>query len=251
MAKEVDLKIELNVSVNCCDGCKRKVKKALRNVEGVLKTEIDPLQPKVTVLGNVDPQILIKKIQKVGKQAFVHRSEEQKAVKKEAETIGVTTEKEKQISCVSEQEKPQHPCAIKTDKSKGSTEDGDVAKTKASKKDNKEIETDANPSSPQDLKKENPTPPLCQSQVNFTIHPSTHIASDFKNHPQYCYIAQPCAIALPYYAVNLHAAPPLPPSYGQHYYQYDNPKPQPPFLAPTVQAGDYFSDENTVGCSVM
>ncbi|GAV84015.1 HMA domain-containing protein, partial [Cephalotus follicularis] len=64
-------KFELKVSVNCCGGCKKKVKKILQGVEGVLKTKIDPLQPKVTILGQVDPQILIKKLLKAGKQAEV------------------------------------------------------------------------------------------------------------------------------------------------------------------------------------
>ncbi|KAJ8752438.1 hypothetical protein K2173_004074 [Erythroxylum novogranatense] len=70
MAKEVDMKkIELKVSINCCDGCKRKVKKALQGIEGVVRTELDPLQPKVTIFGNVDPKILIKRLLKAGKQA--------------------------------------------------------------------------------------------------------------------------------------------------------------------------------------
>ncbi|OVA03082.1 Heavy metal-associated domain [Macleaya cordata] len=74
-AKEVDLKrVELKVSVNCCEGCKRKVKKLLQSIEGVLKTEIDSSEPKVTVLGNVDPQILIKKLGKSGKQAELIRT---------------------------------------------------------------------------------------------------------------------------------------------------------------------------------
>ncbi|KAM6549460.1 hypothetical protein CsatB_021136 [Cannabis sativa] len=63
------LKVELKVFIHCCDGCRRKIKKVLRSIEGVFGIEIDPMMPKVTVTGNVDPQILIKKLCKAGKQA--------------------------------------------------------------------------------------------------------------------------------------------------------------------------------------
>ncbi|XP_054801742.1 heavy metal-associated isoprenylated plant protein 36-like [Prosopis cineraria] len=99
MATEVDLKvlkIELKVSANCCEGCEKKVKKALKGIEGILKTDIDPWRPKVTVLGNVDPQILIKRLLKVGKHAELDGFEELKASKKEAETIAVARGKEKE-----------------------------------------------------------------------------------------------------------------------------------------------------------
>ncbi|XP_021895742.1 heavy metal-associated isoprenylated plant protein 32-like isoform X2 [Carica papaya] len=78
MAKEAELKMELKVSINCCDGCKRKVKKVLQSIEGVLKTEIDAAAAKVTVHGNVDPQILIKKLSKAGKQAEIWRQQKGK-----------------------------------------------------------------------------------------------------------------------------------------------------------------------------
>ncbi|RZC59534.1 hypothetical protein C5167_006840 [Papaver somniferum] len=73
MATKVDdaelKRIDLKVSVNCCDGCKRKVKKLLQTIEGVLKIEIDSREPKVRVIGNVDPRILIKKLMRAGKHA--------------------------------------------------------------------------------------------------------------------------------------------------------------------------------------
>lgn len=58
----------LKVSIHC-EGCKKKVKKVLQNIEGVYMTEIDSEQHKVTVTGNVDAQRLIKKLLKSGKQA--------------------------------------------------------------------------------------------------------------------------------------------------------------------------------------
>ncbi|MBA0557619.1 hypothetical protein Golob_014675, partial [Gossypium lobatum] len=58
----------LKVNIHC-DGCKHKVKKILQKIEGVFKTTIDSEQGKVTVLGNVDPNVLIRKLAKSGKHA--------------------------------------------------------------------------------------------------------------------------------------------------------------------------------------
>ncbi|XP_057962563.1 heavy metal-associated isoprenylated plant protein 36 [Malania oleifera] len=58
----------LRVSIHC-EGCKKKVKKILHNIDGVYTTDIDLKQQKVTVNGNVDAQILIKKLNKNGKHA--------------------------------------------------------------------------------------------------------------------------------------------------------------------------------------
>ncbi|XP_010907378.1 uncharacterized protein [Elaeis guineensis] len=58
----------LKVNIHC-DGCKKKVKKLLHKIEGVYLTYIDAEQGKVTVSGNVDPAILLKKLNKAGKHA--------------------------------------------------------------------------------------------------------------------------------------------------------------------------------------
>ncbi|KAI3692400.1 hypothetical protein L6452_32215 [Arctium lappa] len=58
----------LKVSIHCV-GCKRKVKKVLHSIEGVYTTDIDSKQHKVTVIGNVDIDTLIKKLIKTGKHA--------------------------------------------------------------------------------------------------------------------------------------------------------------------------------------
>lgn len=58
----------LRVSIHC-DGCKQKVKKLLRKIDGVYSTSIDAEQGKVTVTGNVDPATLVKKLVKSGKHA--------------------------------------------------------------------------------------------------------------------------------------------------------------------------------------
>lgn len=58
--------LKLNID---CDGCKAKVKKLLQKIDGVYTVNIDTEQGKVTVTGNVDPSVLIKKLEKRGKYA--------------------------------------------------------------------------------------------------------------------------------------------------------------------------------------
>ncbi|WOL16184.1 neurogenic protein mastermind-like [Canna indica] len=75
MSKEEDskfLKIQtcvMKVNNICCDGCQKKVKKVLHKIDGVYTSAIDVEGRKVTVTGNVDPAILIKKLNKAGKHA--------------------------------------------------------------------------------------------------------------------------------------------------------------------------------------
>ncbi|MQL79993.1 hypothetical protein Taro_012452 [Colocasia esculenta] len=58
----------LKVSIHC-EACKRKVKKVLQSIEGVYTTAVEARQHKVTVVGDVDAQTLIKKLLKSGKHA--------------------------------------------------------------------------------------------------------------------------------------------------------------------------------------
>ncbi|XP_028780195.1 heavy metal-associated isoprenylated plant protein 35-like [Neltuma alba] len=255
MAREVDLKkIELKVSANCCEGCKKKVKRALGRIEGVLKLDIDTLQPKVTVLGNVNPQILIKRLLKVGKHAELCRYEEFEAGKKEAGIAAITREAEKQNNGHRE-EKQVDSDDIKIEKAREIREGGSRGKNQDPRKENKESKSNMTAnifSSPQDMKQENPLMPHPESdfdvqpQVDFRVHPSMHPHSNIKIHPQHCYIAQPCAVAVPYYAIPSYPAPPI-----EGYCHLDKSSFQPPFLRPAERVGDYFSDENTMGCHVM
>ncbi|XP_039048732.1 heavy metal-associated isoprenylated plant protein 34-like isoform X2 [Hibiscus syriacus] len=60
----------LKVNIQCsCDGCKQKIRKLLQKVDGVYSCSINADQGKITVSGNVDPAVLIKKLQKSGKHA--------------------------------------------------------------------------------------------------------------------------------------------------------------------------------------
>ncbi|KAJ0052862.1 hypothetical protein Pint_01012 [Pistacia integerrima] len=52
-----------------CEGCKKKVNKVLKGIDGVYTTLVDSQQHKVTVTGNVDAETLIKKLLRSGKHA--------------------------------------------------------------------------------------------------------------------------------------------------------------------------------------
>ncbi|XAR52570.1 hypothetical protein NMG60_11020713 [Bertholletia excelsa] len=58
----------LRVNIHC-NGCKQKVRKVLKKIDGVDAISIDVDQGKVCVVGHVDPAILIRKLEKSGKHA--------------------------------------------------------------------------------------------------------------------------------------------------------------------------------------
>ncbi|KAI3445362.1 hypothetical protein Pfo_002027 [Paulownia fortunei] len=87
MAETADEAVEAIKQKTCvlkasihCEGCKRKVKKILSQVQGVNFVDVDTKQQKVTVTGSVDADTLIKKLVKSGKHAELWP---QKAEKKE------------------------------------------------------------------------------------------------------------------------------------------------------------------------
>ncbi|KAL9245723.1 hypothetical protein vseg_019342 [Gypsophila vaccaria] len=63
--------VELQVRIDCCDGCELKVKKALSSLSGVQSVEINRKQQKVTVTGYVDAKKVLKKAQSTGKRAQI------------------------------------------------------------------------------------------------------------------------------------------------------------------------------------
>ncbi|KAF3445254.1 hypothetical protein FNV43_RR14948 [Rhamnella rubrinervis] len=58
----------LKVNINC-QGCAQKVRKLLRNIEGVYNVNIDAEKQQVMVIGSVDSATLIKKLLRYGKHA--------------------------------------------------------------------------------------------------------------------------------------------------------------------------------------
>ncbi|XP_022150753.1 heavy metal-associated isoprenylated plant protein 36-like [Momordica charantia] len=81
----------LKVSIHC-EACKRKVKRVLKDVEGVYETDIDLKQQKVVVKGNVESETLIKKLLKTGKHAELWPEKSDSKGKKK----GKSKKKEKQ-----------------------------------------------------------------------------------------------------------------------------------------------------------
>ncbi|KAG8086954.1 hypothetical protein GUJ93_ZPchr0010g7358 [Zizania palustris] len=67
------MRVELKVSVNCCDGCRKKLDSSIGFVgdAGVLRTEVHPTAGSVAVVGDVDAGRLVKRLAKVGKIAEV------------------------------------------------------------------------------------------------------------------------------------------------------------------------------------
>ncbi|CAL9782071.1 unnamed protein product [Musa acuminata subsp. burmannicoides] len=53
----------------CCVECRKEIRKVLLKIDGVYAIDLDIKEEKVTVTGNVDPAILIKKLRKIGKVA--------------------------------------------------------------------------------------------------------------------------------------------------------------------------------------
>ncbi|XP_010265998.1 PREDICTED: heavy metal-associated isoprenylated plant protein 27-like [Nelumbo nucifera] len=60
--------VEIKVKMDC-EGCERKVKKAVEGMKGVTQVEVEPKQSKVTVIGYVEPKKVLKRIQATGKKA--------------------------------------------------------------------------------------------------------------------------------------------------------------------------------------
>ncbi|VAH25393.1 unnamed protein product [Triticum turgidum subsp. durum] len=60
--------VEMKVRIDC-EGCERKVKKALDDMKGVSSVEVTPKQNKVTVTGYVDPAKVMRRVAyKTGKR---------------------------------------------------------------------------------------------------------------------------------------------------------------------------------------
>ncbi|XP_077246262.1 heavy metal-associated isoprenylated plant protein 26-like [Tasmannia lanceolata] len=61
--------VELKVRMDC-EGCERKVKKAVEGMKGVNEIDVDRKQQKLTVVGYVDPKKVLKRVRwRTGKKA--------------------------------------------------------------------------------------------------------------------------------------------------------------------------------------
>ncbi|XP_072965633.1 uncharacterized protein [Typha angustifolia] len=249
MAKEEDLKrVDLKVTVNCCEGCKRKVMKAI-SIKGVLKTEIHPTLPKVTVVGNFDTKVLIKKLAKIGKNAEILPQKEEKKSdggggggEKRPENAAGEMEKPKESHC------DDHKATTKEKEKKTEADDTKNRSREDAKDEKRGNESkESRESSVSDATKLL-YPPIVTAlpQMSYAMSPS--IVQGYGNpmathHPM---VFPP----MPYYPINAYSAP-LPYAYRDNYYCEPPPLQRP--LQPPASSGfgDYFNDENTVGCHVM
>ncbi|CAL5085381.1 unnamed protein product [Urochloa decumbens] len=113
----------LRVSVHC-EGCKKKVKKVLHNIEGVYKVTVDAAQHKVTVTGSLGAEALIKRLHKAGKQAALWPAPAPAPVVEAAK-------KPEEVA-------PAPPAAAEGDKAKEAAEKKAEAKPKEAAKDKKQ-----------------------------------------------------------------------------------------------------------------
>ncbi|CAA2958793.1 heavy metal-associated isoprenylated plant 21-like [Olea europaea subsp. europaea] len=60
--------VEIKVKMDC-DGCERRVKNAVKYMEGVKTVEINRKQSRLTVNGYVDPNKVLRKVKNTGKRA--------------------------------------------------------------------------------------------------------------------------------------------------------------------------------------
>lgn len=127
---------------------------------GVLSIEIDPSEPKIIVFGNLNPHILIEKLQKVGKREELCSYEEVEVEEK------VSKKDEKQNTVWWEQEKQPHPCDFNIEK----TKDVRTDKKKSSKDSNNNMNYNAYYHRQEMKKEENHHVP--DHEVNFMAHSS-------------------------------------------------------------------------------
>ncbi|XP_010266835.1 PREDICTED: heavy metal-associated isoprenylated plant protein 27-like [Nelumbo nucifera] len=60
--------VEIKVKMDC-EGCERKVKKAVEGMKGVNEVDIEAKQSKVVVIGYVEPRKVLQRIRATGKKA--------------------------------------------------------------------------------------------------------------------------------------------------------------------------------------
>ncbi|XP_058103702.1 heavy metal-associated isoprenylated plant protein 36-like isoform X2 [Magnolia sinica] len=245
MAKEGDFKrMDLKVSANCCDGCKKKVKKALISIDGVVGTHVHVSEPKVTVISNsnIDVQILIKKLGKVGKPAEIWPSEDR--------TVDSEQNKDESSAKVVESAasgaKKNGKGADGGNKSKTTDKSNENESKKGKKKDPKG-EGASNDSTSEVTKIVNPPP-----QVNCTISPGIVHTGDNVASDRQCYIPGP-SMATPLHYIICAYPGQLPFNVENHYYNQIPVSHQPrPVRSQELKFPDYYSDDDeSVGCRLI
>lgn len=219
---------------------------------------MDPLQPKVTVVGNVDPQILIKKLCKAGKQAEVLRQLGDENVllygKREEDP---KTKERGNPECGNEKAKCLDSCTA-TDKSlaKEITPNGQCGDTSPKWDQNQIINktgsangTVVSTSTSYQYQLMNNSS-VQKMQVQPVHIDTTNEVSDCAQHN--CYVVDPYSSNIPDYAIPpTYVAAPVLVTPQNYPYPRERTVLSQTLPPPPTQVGDYFSDDNTMGCHVM
>ncbi|XP_047323157.1 copper transport protein CCH-like [Impatiens glandulifera] len=99
-----------------CEGCSGAVKRVLSKMEGVESFDIDMKEQKVTVIGNVEPEVVLQTVAKTGKKSSFWE-EEVEAVKtdtKAEEVEAKTAEKTETKATKAEEVEVEAETAVKT-----------------------------------------------------------------------------------------------------------------------------------------
>lgn len=221
---------------------------------GVYKAQIDAFQPKVTIVGNVDAQTLIKKLAKTGKAAEVWPSESKKPLEEEkkADNSGKEVEisttnvkdkaKDKDIGKKSDSKECKCstcPIASKSKGNEGSDPTGGNKKEEKLGAKGAKNGTSNSGSISEVTKGANPVPQpgIVLEAVN--VVPCV----------PYYYPMEPPAVHPTYYTVGAYL--PAPPCYVRDHYLYEYQLSRPPVQSTAPRLTDYFNDDNTNACSVM
>ncbi|XP_065859460.1 heavy metal-associated isoprenylated plant protein 35-like [Euphorbia lathyris] len=254
----------LKVSIHC-QGCKRKVKKVLLAIDGVYTATIDAQQQRVTVIGNIEVETLIKRLIKTGKHAEIWPeklpSKEKQAGKPNNKQVNQNNSKGSQDSSNNDKKKtvtssggtkvvgksPENSTVSEElppeEGVSGAKSRGSRKKKKGQTTDNVNSNSDSTSASPSsDSKAENTHGiGINQAMGPSNLNPTRHQSVPY--HPQGYNINIP-----PAYASNYRMPYPREYSYpGPFFYVPVSPYPR---VTP-LDSFFYFSDENAHGCSIM
>ncbi|EHA8591872.1 hypothetical protein COCNU_contig68886640G000010 [Cocos nucifera] len=219
------------------------------SVKGVLETEIHPALPRVTVTGNIDARVLVKKLAKIGKPAEILPEETQKQQKEESNS----DTRDKKAEMASEKEKASD---IEKAKESNGTETSNFCCKDSNKKDEKgEVKSidSKDPFLPAELAK-SLFPPIVTAvpQMNCAVAPSMVQNSAYlmASHAGVSYPVEPVAVLMPYYTMNAYSSP-QPYCIRDHYYFEPPVHHSPPVQSQAMGFADYFNEDNTAGCNIM
>lgn len=252
MAREEELKrVDLKMNVSCCEGCRRKVMKAM-SLKGVLRTEIHPSLDKVTVVGDVDSRVLVRKLAKIGKIAEVVAPPSPQEEHKKREDNG---RKDSDGS-----DKPAQEDEKRKRKDDGKDTGGKAAATSSKQECNKCTQQgsaradDTNHANGKAPSKDAAAAKSSDEGDGF-VGANSSVPNNAATYHHHYHRAEPAVVVpvhMPYYAAN------ATPYYGGYYTMPPPPPPtpmpqRPPQLRPQPSRfdEDFFNDDDTVGCRVM